>query len=726
MKNKKLSLLFLIVGVVVVVGLCIAMTLMAYRRQRHTRLYRQGEAAYKQGNYDLATEKLTNYLRRDPDHEDAWRYLAESYEKKHLWQDAAYGWRRLVNLNVLNKDYASRCIRAYYQAHNFNALEKFFKTLPPEKCAEYPEIYAFTQFLVHPQEEGTEKVVSELPQDCAIARLIQAMKNQGPVSEFEALENVEDPVIQVEAYIQDGFLAEHRDKNLERAEHAYRQAVSVNPDLCRSELANFLFRHIRYEEANEVYKNVRPVMMSDNSLINYAEVLFFLKDSDALQHVEQEIPRRNRFAVSLRAYIQSLSAYLRKDTPVMVKNYRVAKLNRPTPMGLLLSYAVAVEDTDIPLMMSVLSYWRRTKLYKEKLPEILENVRAVIAKAIRQNKLDDASSLAQQFLGLEPPELICWHAVILEQLANKTLSMSTILQACKLFPNEVFFRTQALRMAMDKGDRKQALALYDQLIEMSKDPARERYSKVLYLEREMQLSEAFQELNNLMKEDKSIVSAKHMLAFGIRTGNSEALRLASEYPELAPIARFETERRNDNLDAATKLLKEQEMEEGFSAEKPEDREILLPLAIYLALIREFERAKSVYTALLPYSGTNVIIELNLSEIFAAQGDTKQALKYAEDAYKKNKDSLLVQTVYGLRYADMQDYEKAATYIPDNTLDVNAKAVLITCLEKNIENAFKLGREATCRTIIKRLQALQADNPCAREYLEKLDAPPAKP
>ena len=76
--------------------------------------------------------------------------------------------------------------------------------------------------------------------------------------------------------------------------------------------------------------------------------------------------------------------------------------------------------------------------------------------------------------------------------------------------------------------------------------------------------------------------------------------------------------------------------------------------------------------------------------------------------------------------DMQDYEKAATYIPDNTLDVNAKTVLITCLEKNIENAFKLGREATCRTIIKRLQALQADNPCAREYLEKLDAPPAKP
>ena len=217
-----------------------------------------------------------------------------------------------------------------------------------------------------------------------------------------------------------------------------------------------------------------------------------------------------------------------------------------------------------------------------------------------------------------------------------------------------------------------------------------------------------------------------MLAFGIRTGNTEALRQASEYPELALIARFETERRNDNLDAATKLLKEQQLEAGLTAEKAEDREIMLPLAIYLALIREFERAKTLYMALLPYSGTNVIIELNLSEIYAAQGDTKQALKYAEDAYKKNKESLLVQTVYGLRYADIQDYEKAAAFIPDDTKDVNAKAVLITSLEKNIENSFKLGREATCRTIIRRLQVLQPDNPCAREYLEKLDAPAEKP
>ena len=85
-----------------------------------------------------------------------------------------------------------------------------------------------------------------------------------------------------------------------------------------------------------------------------------------------------------------------------------------------------------------------------------------------------------------------------------------------------------------------------------------------------------------------------------------------------------------------------------------------------------------------------------------------------------------KTVYGLRYADMQDYEKAATYIPDNTMDVNAKAVLLTSLEKNIEAAFKQGRQATCRTVIRRLQALQPDNPCAREYLEKLDAPAEKP
>ncbi|MBR4675598.1 MAG: hypothetical protein IKP00_14150 [Victivallales bacterium] len=726
MKKKNFFILLLLSGVVVVVGLCILMTIMAHRRQKHTALYRQGEAAYKQGNYELARKKLSEYLWRDPNHENAWRYLAEIYETKRLWPDASYAWRHLVSLNVLNNDYVARCVRATYRAHNYKGLDRFFKTLPEEKRKEFSEIYALTQFWVKPNDEATEKALAAIPKDGATARLIQAITSQGPLSEFEALENNEDPVIQVEALIQDGYLSEQKEKNLERAEQAFRKAVSINPDLCRAELANFFFRQIRYKEANEVYRRIRNSMMSDNCFLNYAEVLFYFKDEEALHHVESEIPRKNRFAVPLRAYIQSLNAYLRKDSKTMVKNYNVAQQNRTTPMGLLLSYAVAVEDADIPLMMSVLAHWRRSKLYKEKLPEILVNVRAVIAKALKENKLDEASMLAQQFLRYEPPELICWRAVVLEQMAHKSLSMSTLQQASKLFPKELFFRNLALRLALSRGNREEALALYDQMIEMSDDPARDRYSKVLYLEREMQLDEAFQEIQKLLKTEHSMASGKHCLAFGIRTGNSEALRLASEFPELAQIARFETERRFGNLETATKMLKENFLEAGLSAEKSEDREILLPLGIYLALVREFERAKAIYNALLPFGGKDALIELNLSEIYSAEGDAKQALKYAADAYKKLPESLLVQTVYGLRYAEMEDYEQAATYIPDDTMDENAKAVLLTCLEKNIEIAFTQGRNATCRTIIKRLQSLQPDNPCAREYLEKLDAPAKQP
>ena len=64
MKKKNFFILLLLSGVVVVVGLCILMTIMAHRRQKHTALYRQGEAAYKQGNYELARKKLSEYLWR--------------------------------------------------------------------------------------------------------------------------------------------------------------------------------------------------------------------------------------------------------------------------------------------------------------------------------------------------------------------------------------------------------------------------------------------------------------------------------------------------------------------------------------------------------------------------------------------------------------------------------------------------------------------------------------
>ena len=701
----------------VVVGLCAAMGVMVYRRQKQTYLFRQGEEAYKQGSLDVARQKLSAYVRRDPSHEKSWLYLAEIYEKQLLWSEAALAWQRLVNLNVLNEDYINRQVMANYRAHDFASLDRIFSNFSHARLMEYSDIYALTVFSEHPDAEGNDSVFETMSKDGAAARLIRAIKNKGPVSEFEALENCDDPVIQVEALRQDAFLSEFTTKDLKRAEQCHRKASSINPDLCSASMGDFLFRNVRYNDAKEAYKSARLKMMTVDNVLNYAEVLFFLKDEDALLSLKSKIHYKN---ITIRAYIQSLVAYLHKDSADMIKNYRSAQLQRTTPVGLLLTYAVGVEDSDIPLLVSVLSRWRRTRLFKEKKDEILAQTQSILVKAMKEGKLKEAAELAQIFLQQEPPVLICWQIVVLDHIKRGIITDALLQQACKLFPKERLFYQQRLRLAFAKGNQQEILDLYDQMISTSDEPGRVRYAKVVYLERQMQLDKAFEELKTILKEDHSIVAGKQSLAFGIRTGNKEALKMAEEFSELADIAQFEMERRYGDLDKATQMLASKQLEKGLTAEKQEDREIMLPLAICLALAQEYERSKVIYAALLPYSGDNVIIDLNLSEIFSHQGDALLALEHAANAYKKKPSSALVQTVYGIRYYEMKDYERAVAMIPNNVSGEHEKAVLIECLEKILASSFEEEDMASFRKTIRRLQLLQPDNECAKEYLEKLD------
>lgn len=720
MRKKTLSTFFLVSGAVLVLVLCGVMGLLAHRHQTHKNLFRAAEEAFRKGNYDLAKNTLTAFLRVDPNHEKALEYLAEIFESSQQWEGAGAIWYRLVKLNVLKEEYRKRHILAMYRAHNFKQLDRVFSNLPDEKRNEYKEIDALTQFIVNPLEERTKLCIEGLSKGSNTLRLIQTMKQNGPVGELAFLETVPDPVIQVEALLLNAYLAEFKERQLKRAEECYRKASEIYPEKCLPALGKFLFRHIRYKEAKEVYESQSLVMMSDENIANYAEILFFLKKNKELGKLKQKIPRRLHFSLPLRAYIMSLQAYLKHDSQNMVKNYRVAQMERNTPVGLLLSYAVAVESSDLQLMSKVIAQWKQTKLFREKLASILPQMRTGVETAMKEKKLEDAARLGVLFLEVSPPEPLAWRAVIQYQAVCGRLSDKLIREAIKRFPKEEFFRKLALELALQRRNQDQILSSYDQLIAVSKEPASEHYRKIIFLEYRGLKKEAAAELKKFLKKEKSLVAAKHALAFGLRTGNQEALHFAKNYPELADIVKFEQERRNGDVDKAIQFLRDTPVEQALSCERQEDRELLFPLAVYLALAHVTDRAVKIYTALIPYMGNNPTVELNLSEIYADAGQLELALKYAADALRKAPSSNLVKIVYAIRCADRKDYEQALTYLPYSVADENLKAILVNCLEKTIADAFAKQLFASCRTYLQRLQRLQPQNPIVQEYLEKLN------
>ena len=719
-KTKSLSALFLVSGAVLVLVLCGVMGLLAYRHQSHKDLFRAAEEAFRKGDYNSAKKTLTAFLRVDPNHEKAWKYLAEICESSKQWDAAGAIWHRLVKLNVLKEEYLKRHILAMYRAHNFQQLDRVFSKLPDEKRNEYKEIDALTQFIVNPQEEKTNQRIAELAKGSNTLRLIRTMKQNGPVEELAFLATVPDPVIQVEALLLNAYLAEFKERQLKRAEECCRKAGKINPEKCLPVLGKFLFRHIRYKEAKEVYENLSLEMMSDENIANYAEILFFLKENEKLGKLKQKIPRRISAYLPLRAYIRSLQAYMERDSQNMVKNYRVAQMERNTPVGLLLSYAVAVESSDLQLMSRVIARWKRTKLFREKLASILPQMRTGVETAMKEKKLEGAARLGVLFLEVSPPEPLAWRAVIQYQAERGRLSDGLIREAIQRFPQEEFFCKQALELALQRRNKDQILSCYDQLIAVSKEPASDHYRKVLFLENQGSKEEAAAELKKLLKKEKSLVAAKHALAFGLRTGNQEALHFAENYPELADIVKFEQERRNGDVDKAIRFLRDTPVEQALSCERKEDRELLFPLAVYLALAHVTDRAIKIYTNLIPYMGNNPTVELNLSEIYADAGQLELALKYAADALKKAPSSNIVKIVYAIRCAANGHYAQALNDLPDSVADENLKVSFVNFLEKSIADTFEKQHFATCRAYLQRLQRLQPQNPIIQEYLEKLN------
>ena len=571
MKKRAIFITLIVLGVSLVAIICGSMGFMMHRHRQGARLFKEGEQAFLKGDYDTAESRLLAYLRRDMDKEEAWKYLALIKESNGKWFEAAQIWRRLVGLNVLSDEYLSKCIQTNYMVHNYSELGDLFENIAEQRREEYLEIYALTQFKLHPKDAETNELIERLPAESNTRRLIMAIKNLGPEDELEALKNVNDHIIQVEACVLDASIAEVRDKNLERAEQNLRRAVEINPTLCLAELGDFLFRHKRYDDALESYANPKALLLKRETYVNYAEILFYKRQVEELQKLEKKMPSSDSFSIVIRAYIQSMMAFLAKDSEAMAKNYDVAQIRRDTPMWLLLSYAVAVEKNDVPLLTEVLSQWIRTTIFTEKKDMILADVRIVLAKAIKEKKIQEAAMLARMFLGVKPPELVVWHAVLFEQAARNKISDNLLKHAIEFFPDDPTIRSIALRAAYAKGDNEGIIKAFEESIAKSKTPYLERYRKALYFEKRGDNDNAFAEIKRILEEDKTLDEAKHCLSFGMRSGSKEALELAAKtFPELADIAKFEMDRRFGDGTIAVKLLKEKELEKGLDVEKIPD------------------------------------------------------------------------------------------------------------------------------------------------------------
>lgn len=715
--RKSLTVLLLVSGALLVLILISALCLASYRHRRSTRLYDEGLKAFQQGHYDEAYLSLKNYLATDPNHEDAWKMFAEIEESRDHWLQAAVAWQRLTRLNVLEDEYVRKYVQASYRCHDYQTLFDFFRQCDPKWRGEFQEIHALSAFKAAPEDAKTAPLVDALPSDSGIARLIRALKNRGPAEEIAKLEEVEDPVLRVEAFLLDGFLAEFIDKDMERAEKCFGKAAEINPFLCQSEYGDFLFRCRRYKESFEAYSCKDGVLLSLPSFLNYAETAYAMGNGDALEKIGESLHNTYPSRIQELAYIHALKAHLDGDGERMKSNHRVANQKRRTPMAMRLNFAVATANGDLQLMAQSVKYLATSQSFAEKRQQILQQITPVLQANAFGKNLNAAAEIAELFLDLEPANGLVWKIVILGNWRQKTLTPETLNKAIELFPSEPLFRQLALLET--HGDASAISQAFDQWIAVSQDPSIVQFRKANFLQQNGKEKEAEAEIVKMTEGDSSLLASKISLVYGLRNGNRAAIEQAGKRDELKPIVSFEIERLFGDKDKAIQMLHDTRIEETFTAKADEDRPILLSLAIYLAIIHEVDRSIAVYEQLKPYATSDATIELNLSELYSSKGEKAPAIENAKSALTRFPNSPLVRSIYGLRCAESADFKEAIAYIPDDVQDARLHDALVFSIEKLIAANFESGHLTIVREQLEHLRKVRPESPVIEEYTKKI-------
>jgi len=764
--SKKVKLILLFSGVVLLLGLAGFFVYIILGNQEHVKYFRCGKEAYESGNYAEATKCLIQCVQEDSANEAAWVLIAKMNEQEDEWEKAARHWDIAVLLNSLNKEYFDHEIKALYCSHNFKKIYDLLITKSLEVQQKYPSPFILALVKNENDNDVVEKLISkfsansetlelvslymkyrrkkielpayskriELPADLKGIELLAHLKDVDLLAHLKALEleahlndlekliqlsKSQDRVLAIEALLFH-FVLSSRKNDLKTAEDLLKQAREMDEKYCSRFLGDFYYQNKRYTDAANTYKKVFPDHISRSSAIFYAESLFFTENITDLKIIEKYYQKGQRKDLYDGGYIRAMIAYLNKDGQALVTNMKVIGGNIDTPIYTLLEFAGGIESRNFEWIMNAVSRIKKEPGYKKKELDIYKKLQPLLLSYYNSGKSKDVAPIAALFQTMDPPQRIVWRIILLDEFEQKNILPELLDYAVKSFPGDPVFSRIAISVSQLKKDYKKAVTYADVLIQNGD------HSVQLYLEKAFALEALGKNpeakkiyLQLLEKNPENIQIAKRGLLFAMQAGDKEIFTVVAKNPTLKAISDLEFLRTDNKIDEYKKMLSQNLYENKMDAKMVEDRELLFVLALNLAKLDLHERAIAIYENLKPYVDDPTLIELNLSELYADIKKLDDALENAHRAWQRNTSSKVIKDCYGLRLADSQKWGDAIRMLDINAKDPRVKTAIIRSYENLVKNTFEQHRYYECKNYINAFLLLSLESPIIHSYSDKL-------
>ncbi len=692
--NKRLKRFLIVLLLLAVLCPFAIIGLVAIRNSRRTtwmvRRYETGVELLKRNQLDKAKKAFIDCLYLDEHNVDAIAHLGEIAERQKNYPLAIRLWDRARQLDATNTHFKRRILENTLLLRDFVNASLLLQALPEaERTAPDRELQRiFCDMLqgdpmhakgairdfqkAFPNYKSDLLAYMEIMMDLPQKRTLEEFRNACQT----LLESTMSPAVQYETLLSlaaaEKRLARAAKDNDARASHTdeairlLTRAAEVNPSCGHAALGEFLFQCNRDKECVQAYEKALPYGLLLTDAIYYGETLLRLGRTDDLRAFAKNFVRGSRPVLQAGYYLEGLLAYDAHDLKTMAtKLEHTGNFSHLTTSGIMLNVCAALYGENWGALLRLVLEIRQQAQWQRLLPTVRELCQGLLQKAYQERRFEEAASLAvalSEAAPDKPDRLLLGLRLHATGLANASCE-PIIQEILRLNPNDLEGLEAAARFYLLHGQPDLCVVYADRALAFPvEDPVALNAVRCGALELVGRTDEVAADWQELQRSPQgNFISAEHWLLFCLRHAKAKPDYTAAFLGTIAGAQGLEKNllpipslvalkgSPREELRAKTLPIIETLLEAKlFDATRTPDAQLLFELALLLGLCDETQKAVDIFLSIRDTYPEPVLISMNLSELYAAQGKNEYAMKAATDAYVANPNEPEVIFCYAKR------------------------------------------------------------------------------
>ncbi|MBQ7394782.1 MAG: hypothetical protein IJV89_10590 [Lentisphaeria bacterium] len=723
MKNSGKKRIILIAAALLILFACIGMTaFLLFSNYQNVALFKQAQSHFLRGDdksLDIAEAQLLQIIRNDDDHEAAYKMLSAIAGKRRIYPEQVYYSYMAHKLNPLSAANKTEYIKSLLFAREFERLENFLS-----HQAELSDKSKQILLYAAGRNNNFKKYPAQFDRrsnDNKIGELALLLFKYNRLTIQEKLTALSLHFQNDDAFLQQEILAAQAELYLQAgkidlAEKSLLAAYHLNEFAFAPALGRFYANFRTFGQALKIFEKYLKTYHDQAIAIQTAEIYCLLKKTEKIAGLQKAYQADSGTGGMLCSYyFDALTALAKDDMASLKELVMPLRKNINTPLAAFMFFCADVSANDPAAVLNSYTALLAHRNYLDLQSRADRMVSDLLKRSLAApaNDLEQLLALAQT-LYKRKPEAFAAKFILLVQKKSRSLDVALLKDAQKRFGNDPGIIKIAVEYYLNKdlSEAGKLITAYKKAFPGKKTDML-RYEIVLALK-------------NKDHEQASALFMKHFSPeiipeywhFASAALREKDLLFLSKDPVYAPFCQAQLCLKKGDKEAACRLL--------ANADAHENTDLLFFAAKTLAENGKNQAALKKYALFPEKSPYQVVVLLNMAELFAEESNLEQALILANRAYTLAPQMPEAQ----LCYADKLHKKGESSLIPDivklsgaGALRTKMKPLWVAGMIQRIKMCNISTQREKIREQCRQLLVVAPKNKIALEYLKKLDKMP---